>query len=226
MSIFHGAFDNSYVIGGSNFAPAEPNKKLDIKTLYDEKIKEYSDIEYLRNVTNDIKDVDKIRIILDSRNDTTSQLERIGGSIREKEALKQKIDDSASIVKNSLRDLFKTEQTPEELIRQRDILSYLSSIQNKNILDIDNELNVLYREKEIMEERLSATDGLDEIIESLISKESVQRRYQCKICYDKHVNRVLKCGHVFCSRCIDTQKKCPMCDIAINKVEVSKIYNI
>lgn len=54
----------------------------------------------------------------------------------------------------------------------------------------------------------------------------------CRICDTKKINRVLKCGHPFCNKCLrewfnvndPNQIHCPKCRTLIRKTDIIKLF--
>lgn len=42
----------------------------------------------------------------------------------------------------------------------------------------------------------------------------------CTVCYVNQVDRVLRCGHVYCSICMQILERCPLCACAVSSLEI------
>ena len=75
---------------------------------------------------------------------------------------------------------------------------------------------------------------LDEFREALVQAISTIDKFEtaqeaaavaaCKGCYTNRVDRVLRCGHVFCHVCVARVLVCPLCRLDINATGVSRLF--
>jgi hypothetical protein len=55
-------------------------------------------------------------------------------------------------------------------------------------------------------------------------KNDVDVSVSCEICEDNKKDRALDCGHIFCEKCINKMKKCPICRIKIERSKIRPVY--
>ena len=53
--------------------------------------------------------------------------------------------------------------------------------------------------------------------------EAMQGSWQCRVCFSRDVNQAfVGCGHMYCSGCMPSLAKCPVCRTASGKIKLYK----
>lgn len=110
---------------------------------------------------------------------------------------------SASEVASAVSDMLSAAGLPLDLDRQALLQRALAS---------DQQLN-------------SATAALAELRQEVTKKETeveaIRSSWQCRVCFSRDVNQAfVGCGHMYCSACMPSLAKCPVCRKASGKIKL------
>ena len=215
MSLWAGAFDNSEVLCSSSYSPIVGNS-LSTEDLYDKKIKQYSDKDFIKKIAHELCDEKKLSAILDTRARSQDKVLEYELKIANENLKKEEAQEQYNAAIDAIKQYF---LFPDD--KQIEILTYIGEKHNLRMFEASNKISKLKSEKKEHDELLLATKEIsDRLEETWEKKHPAEERYLCKICYDRHVNRIIPtCGHTFCDTCIDKMhNKCEFCQEKFTKV--------
>eukprot|EP00878_Enallax_costatus_P022123 GHUV01023461.1.p1 GENE.GHUV01023461.1~~GHUV01023461.1.p1 ORF type:complete len:172 (+),score=65.22 GHUV01023461.1:1067-1582(+) len=91
-------------------------------------------------------------------------------------------------------------------------------------LDLDRQV-LLQRALTSDQQLNAATAALAELRQEVTKKESefeaIRSSWQCRVCFSRDVNQAfVGCGHMYCSACMPSLAKCPVCRKASGKIKL------
>jgi len=206
----------------SNSFSAIDGSELTLNDKYEQRVTDYFDKEFIIKSVDELNDKEKLNAVVKSLLENENDFEEYKTKIDIRTGDREVLEKQYKTVVKGVEELYKLLDSRQ----YQDHLETMTQLKNEKVANINQDIRNLQDKKEKIKNSIESTKIIKKMVyDTWLEKNDIQNRYNCKICYDNHIDRIITaCGHTFCSKCLESIDECPVCKIP--KGDVRKIYEL